>query len=196
MKSLRIKEGGRATIARAAWVVALVATSGVATAQTTAPGDSANAPAARPADVRSGTAIVAAAYDAISGPAGPRDWERFYSLFAPDARLIQTQRDSTGATRLHPMTPQDFARVAGEYFSKHAFYEGEIGRESNTFGAVTQVFSAYASRHAANDPKPFARGINSFQLFNDGKRWYIVTIYWDAEHPGVTIPDRYLHVGQ
>ena len=196
MKSLSIKDRSRATIARAAWVVALVTTSSVATAQGAAPADSGSAHAARPADVASAAAIVHAAYDAISGPAGPRDWERFYSLFAPDARLIQTRRDSSGAVHLNPMTPHDFARVAGDYFSKQPFYEGEIGREVNTFGAVTQVFSAYASRHAANDPKPFARGINSFQLFNDGKRWYIVTIYWDDEHPGTTIPDRYLHVGQ
>jgi hypothetical protein len=26
--------------------------------------------------------------------------------------------------------------------------------------------------------EPFMRGINSIQLFNDGKRWWIVNIYW------------------
>jgi hypothetical protein len=79
------------------------------------------------------------------------------------------------------------------YFKANPFYESEIGRESNTFGVVTQAFSAYQSKHAPSDAKPFARGINSFQLFNDGTRWYIVTIYWDDERSGVTIPDRYLH---
>jgi hypothetical protein len=58
------------------------------------------------------------------------------------------------------------------------------------------VFDAYASRNAPGDAKPFARGINSFQLFNDGKRWYIVTIYWDAERPENPIPARYLHSTQ
>ena len=28
---------------------------------------------------------------------------------------------------------------------------------------------------------PLARGINSFQLYSDGMRWWIVTIFWDAE---------------
>ena len=40
--------------------------------------------------------------------------------------------------------------------------------------------------------KPFARGINNFQMIHDGKRWWIVSIYWkaeDAEHP---IPEKYL----
>ncbi len=162
-------------------------------AQGTPAGDSA-APAAAPADVRSVTAVIHAAYDVISGPAGTRDWKRFYSLFAPGARLIRTLRDSTGPAHLQPMTPHEFAELAGEFFSKNPFYESEIGRESNTFGAVTQAFSAYQSKHAPGDPKPFARGINSFQLFNDGTRWYIVTIYWDDEQKsGATIPDRYLH---
>jgi hypothetical protein len=153
------------------------------------------APAAAPADVKSMTAVIHAAYDVISGPAGTRDWNRFYSLFAPGARLIRTLRDSTGPAHLQPMTPHEFATAAGEFFSKNPFYESEIGRESNTFGAVTQAFSAYQSKHAPGDPKPFARGINSFQLFNDGTRWYIVTIYWDDEQKsGSAIPERYLHV--
>lgn len=164
----------------------------VSGAQAAPAGDSA-APPAAPADVRSITAVIHAAYDVISGPAGPRDWNRFYSLFAPGARLIRTLRDSSGATHLQPMTPHEFAALAGEYFKTNPFFEREIGRESNTFGAVTQAFSAYDSKRAPSDAKPFARGINSFQLFNDGKRWYIVTIYWDDERSGETIPDRYLH---
>ena len=27
----------------------------------------------------------------------------------------------------------------------------------------------------------------------DGARWYIVTIYWNAERPGLTIPTEYLN---
>ena len=49
-----------------------------------------SAPEAKPADVASPDAILAATYDVISGPPGDRDWNRFYSLFLPDARLIST----------------------------------------------------------------------------------------------------------
>src|SRR3954468_16142545 len=45
-------------------------------------------PAARPEDVRSIEAIVGAVYDVISGPAGPRDWNRFKSLLLPECRLM------------------------------------------------------------------------------------------------------------
>jgi hypothetical protein len=149
---------------------------------------------AAPADVKSAEAIVKAAYDVISGPAGtPRNWQRFYSLFTPGARLIPTSRGQDGVPHLAPVTPQEFVRQATEYFATKPFYEGEIGRSADTFGAITQVFSAYASRHAPDDPAPFERGINSFQLFNDGTRYYIVTIYWDDETSGHTIPSRYLN---
>jgi hypothetical protein len=160
-------------------------------AQTAAPSDSTIPPPA-PADVKSAAAIVRATYDIISGPAGPRDWQRFYSLFAAGARLIPTERHKDSVPRLDAMTPQEFARRGNEYFTKHPFYEREIGHSADTFGAITQVFSAYASRFDPNDAKPFARGINSFQLFNDGSRWYIVTIYWDDERSGSAIPSRYL----
>ncbi|HWZ59110.1 MAG TPA: hypothetical protein VNW46_09060 [Gemmatimonadaceae bacterium] len=176
-------------------IVALVGMPAVATAQSAAPApaDSTPTPVAKASDVGSMDAILTELYAVISGPAGPRDWDRFYSLFAPGARLIPTRRDSTGATHIVPLTPREYAQHAGQVFAKQSFYEHEIGREVNTFGAVTQVFSAYASRHEASDPKPFARGINSIQLFNDGTRWYVVTIYWDSERPGTTIPEQYLH---
>src|SRR5687768_12272338 len=46
-------------------------------------------PPARPEDVASEDAIIAALYGAISGPAGQkRDWARFRPLFIPDGRLI------------------------------------------------------------------------------------------------------------
>jgi hypothetical protein len=42
------------------------------------------------------------------------------------------------------------------------------------------------------DPEPFARGINSFQHFNDGERWWVLTIYWTSERDDLPIPERYI----
>ena len=42
------------------------------------------------------------------------------------------------------------------------------------------------------DEKPFARGINSIQMFNDGSRWWLVTIFWDSERDDNRIPAAYL----
>src|SRR6267142_1163666 len=52
---------------------------------------------ADPADVESIDAIVTAAYDGISGPAGKkRDWDRERSLYYPGARLIPTAAPAGG----------------------------------------------------------------------------------------------------
>jgi hypothetical protein len=158
------------------------------------PTDTSSPPPAAAADVRSMDAIMHAYYDVISGPAGNRDWNRFYSLFVPGGRLIRTSRAAPDSTpRTVVMTPQEFAQKLGPYFAKNSFYEKEISSHSvDTFGAITQRFSTYASMDATGDAKPSGRGIYSAQLFNDGKRWYIVTMYWDNEHPGTASPSRYL----
>jgi acetyl esterase/lipase len=149
--------------------------------------------AADPKDVGSADAIVAAVYDVISGPAGQkRDWDRFRSLFVPGARLIPTSIAPDKTARIRTMTPDEYAASAGTRLEQSGFFEREIARTAETFGSVTHAFSTYESRRAASDEKPFARGINSIQLFNDGKRWWVVTIYWDSEREGNAIPQRYL----
>ena len=149
-------------------------------------------PRANPADVASPDAIIAALYDVISGPAGQaRDWNRFRSLFAPGARLIPTRRPPNAAPRPFVLTPEEYAQRSGG-LAANGFFEREIGRSMDQFGAIAQVFSAYESKRAASDPKPFQRGINSIQLFDDGTRWYVVTIFWDGERPDNPIPEKYL----
>ena len=151
-------------------------------------------PAAKPADVSSPDAIMAATYDVISGPAGqPRDWDRFRSLFVPGARLIPVVAKKTGGgydTRI--ITPDEYAQKADAYFQKNGFAEREIARTAERYGNIMQIFSTYESRHDAKDAQPFARGINSFQLFYDGTRWWVVTIYWLEETPENPLPREFL----
>jgi hypothetical protein len=150
-------------------------------------------PAARSEDVSSEDAIVRALYDVISGPAGQkRDWDRMRSLFAPGARMMPTGRDSTGAGRMVAWTPDDYIQRSGDFLEKNGFFEQEIGRTEDRYGNIAQVFSTYESRHTAADAKPFMRGINSIQLWFDGKRWWIVNIFWEGESPKVPIPAKYI----
>lgn len=148
-------------------------------------------PSANAKDVESPEAVLAATYDVISGPVGERDWNRFRSLFVPDGRLTAVTEVAGGKFGYRAMTVEDYVRGAGDYFGKNAFYEREISRKTESFGQIMHVFSTYASRKTP-DGEPFERGINSFQLFNDEKRWWVVSIYWDAERAGNPIPKRYL----
>lgn len=151
-----------------------------------------SAPAANPADVATLDAIIAALYDVISGPAGKRNWDRFRSLFAPGARLVANGVRPTGEVASRVMTPEDYAQRSGAFFESNGFFEREAARHTDAFGNIAQVFSTYESLHAKDDAKPFQRGINSIQLMNDGKRWWIVTIFWQAEDEKNPIPVKYL----
>lgn len=152
-----------------------------------------SAPAANPADVNSIEAILAAVYDVISGPAGKkRDWDRMRSLFIPGARLIPTGPRQAGGYGSRVLSVEDYVVRGNEIFDKEGFFEKEVARRVETFGNIAHVFSTYEARHSPDDAKPFVRGINSIQLMNDGKRWWIVTIFWQAEDAKNPLPEKYL----
>ena len=150
-------------------------------------------PEAAPADVESIDAIVLAVYDVISGPAGEkRNWDRMRSLFIDGARLIPTGRRQDGKGGHRVMTVDDYITGSGSWLEENGFFETEVSRRTDRFGNIAQVFTTYESRRAADDAAPFMRGINSFQLWNDGDRWWVVTIFWENETPGTPIPAKYL----
>lgn len=150
-------------------------------------------PQARPADVESIDAIMAAIYDVISGPAGQaRDWDRFRSLFVADARLIPTGKRPDGTRTIRALTVDDYARNIGPQLERGGFFERELGRKVERYGSVVHLMSAYDSKRTLADPAPFARGVNSFQLWTDGMRWYVVTIYWEAETAENPIPAEWI----
>ena len=151
---------------------------------------------ANPTDLESIDAIIAATYDVISGPAGkPRDWERERSLFYPGARLMPTatvagRNDVELAPQI--LDVEDYIARVEPLFEKSGFYETEIARRVESFGSIAHVWSTYESRHDPGDPEPFMRGINSIQLFNDGERWWVLSIYWQHESAQQPLPKQYL----
>src|SRR5579884_1994113 len=117
------------------------------------------------ADVKSINGIVSAAYASISGPAGqPRDWTRLRSLFRDDARLIMVELMPDGSAKPTVMDWAAFQAGFTEFLGKDAFYEKEVSHQIQQFGHIAHVLSVYESRRSPTDPKPFMRGVNSFQL--------------------------------
>jgi len=158
-----------------------------------APAAAASTPAANSADVASIDAILRSLYDVISGPAGQaRNWDRMRSLFTPGARLIPTGRRQDGTRRIVSWTVDEYISTVGPQLEQGGFFEREIARRVERYGNVVHVFSTYESRRTAADPQPFARGINSIQLWYDDTRWWVVTIFWEGERPDNPIPEKYL----
>jgi hypothetical protein len=155
-------------------------------------------PAANPADVATLDAILAAVYDSISGAKGQkRNWDRFRTLFIPGARLIPTGKQPAGQPDApkfgaRVLTPEEFITSSGKFMEEQGFFERSIANHIETFGNIAHVFSVYEGHQGSPDGKPFVRGINSIQLMNDGKRWWVVTIFWQAEDASNPLPQKYL----
>ncbi|CAN5272084.1 hypothetical protein BH09PSE2_BH09PSE2_24740 [soil metagenome] len=162
-----------------------------------AAGLAAQAPAAAtpppaPAPVIPGTetpqAIVKALYDVISGAKGaPRDWVRFKALGIPDAHLVATHTLPTGVTRVRVLTMDQYVEGATKGFANEGFFETGAVSDVHVYDRIATVVSPYESRHAPGEA-PFARGVNHVQLVNDGRRWFVVDIFWEDETPQAPLP--------
>jgi hypothetical protein len=152
-----------------------------------------HAPKLGPTDPKTVDAAVHELYSVISGPAGQkRDWERFKSLFAPEGRLIATMRRSDGTVARRTMTPDEYIAGNAKFMEERGFFEKEIARREEIFAGIAHVWSTYEARQNADDPAPLMRGINSIQLQFDGQRWWILSVYWQAEDKDNPLPARYL----
>jgi hypothetical protein len=145
-------------------------------------GHMAGLPTASPADVASPEAIVGAYYEALSGPAGKkRDWNRFLSLFFPGARLLPAEGKGHSGTMPHTFSPSKYLFDTESNMLQEGYIPKEVTHRTESFGKLLHVWSTYEVRHAGADSEPFVRGVTSFQLFNNGQRWWIVNVAWQPE---------------
>lgn len=147
--------------------------------------------APRPQDVQTPEAVIAAYYASISGAKGePRDWDRFRSLFLPDADLMSVQQMHQNV-QIISLKPGEYMHLNDTYFTKGGYFESEINCELRSYGVVAQAFSTYESRRSQDQPA-YARGINAFQLLYDGSRWWISSVTWQRENPNEPLPAEFL----
>lgn len=144
------------------------------------------------ADVTSIDAIVRATYEAVSftDGRGP-DGVRLAGLCSPHARLSKVY-----AGGIDDMSVAEFVlRVQERIRSSglRTFLERELFRRTEVFSGIAHVFTTYEARTSVDDGDELLyRGINSIQLRNDGRRWWILTILWTDERDDSPIPSAYL----
>jgi hypothetical protein len=155
-------------------------------------------PKAKPEDVASVDAIIAAVGDVLSGPAGSQiDLDRFRSLFIPGGRLAITLTPPPGRppqwkTDITLYTIEDYAAYLNGIKAKNGSYEETLAKHIDSFGDMTHVYATFELKAAKDASKPLIRGINSFELLHSGDRYYIVQIYWNFERTANPIPTMYL----
>lgn len=138
-------------------------------------------------DVESIDGIVKALYECISGPAGPRDWDRTLSLFMPGGGMMPARPRGDGGATIERLDIEGYIASRSSYFFENPLHEVETDRRVDRFGNIAQVWSTYDGYRTLEE-EPFFRGANSMQLFYDGDRWWIVSVLCyneiDAEKPG------------
>jgi hypothetical protein len=146
-------------------------------------------------DVTSVDAIVLALYESVSfSPGSQPNYNRLRSLFHPDGRIIPPKNEQERGVTIFDV--ETFIKNSREYLiiaglESKGFFEQESHRETDAFGTIVHIFSTYESRFIPKDPVPFQRGINSIQLIKEQGRWWVVTVLWDIERTGESLPSQY-----
>jgi len=149
--------------------------------------------APRPEDVSTIDGMIKAYYEVVSGPAGqPRQWDRDATLYIPNVRFVIVSEDAVGKTTAVSMSHQEFVDMSEASTGGKAFYEREIHRITQRAGNIAHVFST-AERSSSPDGKVEGRGIDSIELFWDGKRWWIAGAnLWDLNTTKHPLPAEFL----
>ncbi|MEM0963064.1 MAG: hypothetical protein AAGK21_11085 [Bacteroidota bacterium] len=153
---------------------------------------------ADPADVASPEAVVAAVYDSLDrAPGEDHDWDRFITLYHPEAMLLPNPEQMNGEERV--FSPREYADYyKGLYASMdfigsasdQGFSEAQVHQVVHRFGDVATIFSTYEKSPYQSD-QMLGRGINSFQLvFREG-RWWIIAVAWDEEEGAGPVPAEF-----
>ena len=152
-----------------------------------------------PSDVASPEAVIQAVYASLDRePGGQHDWDRFLSLYLPEAVLLPSPEQTGGQERtFSPVAYRDhiLALYQGAAYigsaADRGFQEREVHNVTHRFGDVATVFSTY-EKFAWQDDRMLGRGVNSFQLVYRDGRWWIVSGAWDEEIGAGPVPDAYL----
>lgn len=113
------------------------------------------------------------------------------SLFLPESQLIPTRIQADSSYAHLVMSVDDYIETSGPWMLENGFFEVELARKTEQFGATTHVWSTYEGR-MTQDGEVVLRGVNSIQALWDGSRWWIVNVFWSPEHPGNELPAAYL----
>ena len=82
--------------------------------------------------------------------------------------------------------------VTASVHRSRPIFERSIVKRVEEFGNLVEVWSTKESRDAKDDAQPSSRGIDSFQIVHAHGRFWIASLIFDDERPGVTLPAKYL----
>jgi hypothetical protein len=132
------------------------------------------------------SATLKAMYAAISfSEGGEPDWNGMNATFHRSARLTRITPEGVDYFDL-----ESFQAMAMEMLDRGVytcFFEAEIVRTVQVFGALAHVLSAYETKRSMKAASYLARGVNSIQLLRHGLTWQVHSLLWDEETAGTPL---------
>ncbi len=147
--------------------------------------------APRPDDVGSVEGVLRAFYEVTNiAPGAPRQWARDRTLYVPWIRFVALGSGATGRPKVTVWTHDEFVAASDPLMAK-GFVEREIFRTTRRYGDMVHVDSTYEILPGPDSPGG-GRGVNSLDLYFDGKRWWVASVIWQSEDAAHPIPAELL----
>ena len=133
--------------------------------------------------------MTATLYRAVSAPAAQRDWDAVRRYYHPEARLVRTGVDPNGAAFVRVFSLDAYIENVRQLLPDDTrFSEVEVSQESVVFGNVARLTSVYEFTWQSPRENRRGRGVNFFTLVHENGQWRIMSIVWDNERPGLSLP--------
>lgn len=136
-------------------------------------------PTPRPEDVASPRAIVFALHAAVTGKVATFDWQRFRSLFLPEARIGESGKEISGKPEVKFDSVENWIRSARSQPSKGTNREVIYKMHVEQFGNIANVFYSHSAIFTENGEVDDVWRVNSCQMLFDGQRWWITSVIWN-----------------
>jgi hypothetical protein len=126
-------------------------------------------------------------YAVISASPDDRDWNSVRDLYHPRATLVRTGMNEDGTPFVTVMNFDEYIDNVSDHLTRVSFSEKELSQDVTVFGNVARLVSVYEFRFIDGGQTTTGRGVNFFNLVNDGRGWKIINIVWDNERDGVAL---------
>lgn len=132
--------------------------------------------------------LTRALYQVVSAPPEQRDWDGIRHYYHPQARLVRTGVNPDGSPFVSVFTLDTYIENVRQVLDGVRFSEVEVAQESVVFGNVARLTSVYEYTRESAKETVRGRGVNFFTLVREAGQWRVMSIVWDNERPGLSLP--------
>jgi hypothetical protein len=133
--------------------------------------------------------LTRALYRVVSAAPAERNWEAVRDYYHPEARLVRTGVNPDGTPFVRVFTLDAYIENVRELLDAETrFSEVELAQESVVFGNVARLTSVYEFTWQSPRETRRGRGVNFFTLIRENAKWRVMSIVWDNERPGLSLP--------